>query len=130
MARSPNEPFKLKMNKLVDKVIGYAYNVIRRYIETLPYGYFWENNMVKPSRKAILYENVKLIGGLIAALSIVAGIAINVFTLPQRVTVVETKVLQSETRLALLEAKLDSLIADNKEMKSDIKELLRNKGGK
>lgn len=89
---------------------------------------FWDYIMVKPNKKAILYENVKLIGGLIAALCIVAGIAINVFTLPQRVTIVETKVLQSETRLALLEQKLDSLINDNKEIKSDIKELLKKRG--
>lgn len=89
---------------------------------------FWDYIMVKPTKKAILYENVKLLGGLIAALCIVAGIAINVFTLPQRVTVVETKVLQSETRLALLEQKLDALITDNKEIKADIKEILRQRG--
>ena len=47
------------------------------------------------------------------------------FTLPQRVTIVETKVSQSENRITLIEAKLDSLIADNKEIKADIKELLR-----
>ena len=76
-------------------------------------------------KKAVIYENVKILGGLIAALTVVIGIAINIFTLPQRVTVVETKVSQSENRIALIEAKLDSLIADNKEIKNDIKELLR-----
>ena len=82
--------------------------------------------MPKLTKKEVIYENVKIIGGLIAALTVVVGIAINVFTLPQRVTVVETKLSQNENRIALLEAKLDSLIADNKEIKSDIKELLRD----
>lgn len=82
--------------------------------------------MSKQIRKEVIYENVKIIGGLVAALTVVIGIAINVFTLPQRVTVVETKLSQNESRITLLEAKLDSLIADNKEIKSDIKELLRD----
>ena len=115
------------MNKVVDKLLRYAYT-INRYIDNRRMA-IWETNMVKLDKKAILYENVKIIGGLIAALMIVIGIAINVFTLPQRVTVVETKVSHSETRLTLLEAKLDALIADNKEIKADIKEILRKKGG-
>ena len=81
--------------------------------------------MPKISKKAALYEHAKVLGGLIAALTIVIGIALNVFTLPQRMTVVETKVAQSETRLTVLEAKLDSLIQDNKEIKADLKELLK-----
>lgn len=86
---------------------------------------FEDEKMPKQTKKEIIYDNIKIIGGLIAALTVVIGIAINVFTLPQRVTIVETKVSQSENRIALIEAKLDSLIADNKEIKSDIKELLR-----
>lgn len=86
---------------------------------------FKDLKMPKQTKKAIIYDNVRIIGGLIAALTIVIGIAINVFTLPQRVTIVETKVSQSENRITLIEAKLDSLIADNKEIKADIKELLR-----
>lgn len=114
-------------NKLVDKLKHLAYNN-DRYRDNCRMAWFWVKKMVKTNRKAVLYENTKIFGGLIAALMVVIGIAINVFTLPHRVTVVETKMSQSETRITLIESKLDSLIHDNKEIKADIKELLKKRG--
>jgi len=114
-------------NKLVDKTKQVSYTR-GRYRNLTVWFLLWAKRMVKTSKKAVLYENVKIYGGLIAALMIVIGIAINIFTLPQRMTVVETKLSQSETRITLIESKLDSLIHDNKEIKADIKELLKKRG--
>lgn len=114
------------MNKIVDSVAILVYNKVR--YRNLAVWLSWIRKMVKHNKRAALYEHAKIIGGLVTILTIVIGIAINVFTLPQRMTAVETKILQSETRITLIESKLDSLIHDNKEIKADIKELLKKRG--
>lgn len=111
---------------VVDILENVIYN-IGRYGTTCRMAFKDKEMPKKLSKGAVLYENTKIIGGLIVALTVVIGIALNVFTLPQRVTVVETKVAQSETRLTVLEEKLNALIQDNKEIKADLKELLRAK---
>lgn len=115
-------------NKLVDKTKEVLYTIGRYRDNYCRMALLWVKRMVKTNKRAILYENVKILGGLLTVLTVLIGIAINVFTLPQRMTVVETKILQSETRITLIESKLDSLIHDNQEIKADIKELLKKRG--